>query len=329
MKRLILISFIIIIALLSACTTEESQKDYKIITTTYSEQESHLLEFSNGKMTNDKTYDLRGLEFYSNRNDLLLYSAYDNKVINAHTSESFDIPYNPYDMIDDGNEKIIVHRNGIDKDNFGIYNIIRYDENFNIIKKSADLTGVPNKILYYDNQILVLNNRRDEKQNRWTEVSVFDDENLTLIDEWIIDDMIYGFDLKIHNDDLSIFGHNSLENENLYIATLALKNSDENFMEFDQSVMWITDCFYKDELLYIVNEYSVIVINSDNKIDSVFETEMSIIDFHYVNEDLIYILHGDYDKHVFEVFTTNSSFEIIDEYPIIDIDTKPTRIVVD
>lgn len=328
MKKKILLIVVVIGLLfsLSSCYKDEENHtySYKVITTSFTDEESYLTQYHDGSVNDVTKYDIRGVEYYYVLDELYLYSAYDNDVIGTTSERSNEICSNSYGMIHDGESFIMIHRNGL-----GTYIVVKYDDDFNIIEQSDNIEGVPVGVILYNDYLLVLNNDKDDSKNRYTSIMILNNDQLIVEDDIIVEDMIYGFHIEQIDNELVVYGHDDMDEEKLYISIINIDNQTQTTMEYNEDVFWVSNSIFTEGKQYVINDYSIIVIDQNFQIEGVYNPNKSVIDFQYINEDTMYILQGDFTSNEYEVVVVNNRFELIEIFPIQYNGTKPTRIIVD
>ncbi len=325
MKKPTFISIIILIILLITITLEGI--NYKIITTSFTDDGTEILYYNNDKLVNKEHFTINQVEDTFNNGEVLIDS-YSGELIDVNNiSKKFNTYINPVDYINLNNSIYILHNEGINA-----FSIKEYSDNYELNLSTEVFKGYPRNFILYENLFYVLANEYDDESNRTVKLYIIDPNKLNYIDEIIIKDQTFGFYADEKEGNIDIYGNKSEVTKHLALSTYNLKEKKlYDFIEFNTKAIWVDKVLEIENKKYIVNSLSVIVLDNKNEITQTLKVKnKNIIDCgYYEKKEKFIILAGNYETEEYEVLTCDKNLKLLKQIKL-EIDSRrPINIIVD
>ncbi|MBN4050716.1 MAG: hypothetical protein COA82_11225 [Alkaliphilus sp.] len=323
-KNIFIMSILLIILLLINSNSVEVY--YSVIATSFSDKETDISYYENENLIKKEHYRIGGIEKTYN-NGKVLISKYSNELIDLNIRpEKFYVYKNPVDYLYFENGIYILHNEGVNS-----FSLKKYSEDYDIVLSSKIFKGYPMNFVAHHGLFYVLANVYDDVSNRTVKLYVVDSNKLEYVKEIIVKNQTFGFYVEENNNVLKIYGN---KNEDTMFLALSEYNVERNKMsnsiEFDEKALWVDEVIRIKEIKFIVNTFSVIVLNEKNEIIRTLKLEdRAIIDCEYDSREKIFIvLAGNYQKGEFEVLTYDKNLTMLSKFKLYSGSRRPTDIVI-
>lgn len=325
MKKFAFISIIILILLLFTINLEVV--NYKIITTSFTDDGTEVLYYNNDKLINKEYFTINEVEGTFNNGEVLIDS-YSGELIDVNDiSKKFNTYINPVDYINLNNSIYILHNEGVNA-----FSIKEYSDNYELNLSTKVFKGYPMNFILYENLFYILANEYDDESNRTVKLYIIDPNRLNYIDEIIIKDQTFGFYIDEKEGNIDIYGNKSEDTKYLALSTYNLKEKKlYDLIEFNTKAIWVDKVLKIENKKYIVNSLSIIVLDNRNEITKTLKVKnKNIIDCgYYEKKERFIILAGNYETEEYEVLTYDKNLKLLKQVKL-EIDSRrPTNIIVD
>lgn len=298
-----------------------------VLCTNYDLETSAVYNFKNGKSKNHKDYNIGNINgLFNSDNKYILFDTYGTKLLvdNKVNINEYSVKYNPVQIYEYNELNYILHNDTINK-----FSITTYDSNFNVKLNSSLLEGFAQNFFIKDNFIYIISNVYNDNLERNVKLYILDSNTLNFINSIDIQDMTFAFYINFNNDKIYIYGNQSEEKLNLSLCVYNLKNGLQNTTTYDKKAMWVKNVLFINDYIYILNDFSIIVLDKNLNIKQEFTIDNStFIDFYY-NKSIsqFVVLTGNYSSDEYKIIKLSNDLDIQDSFSI-NTDSKiPIKLI--
>lgn len=244
--------------------------------------------------------------------------------IHGKNPKKYVVKYNPVQLkLNESKDKhFMLHNEGIN-----LFSISTYDNNFDVLLESDAHSGYAQNFIINNNKIYVLANVYKKGGDRKVGIYTLDIDNLEVLSFTEIKGLTFAFYVRKTNDNtLKIYGNSSEKAKDTTIYTYNLSNKRTNLVvQSDIKTMWVSKVFDIDNKEIILNDFSIISLDENNKIKVEFQNNETLIELEYDKEgEIYYLLSGDIRQNKFSVSKLNNNFKVIERLPLETKDKVPT-----
>lgn len=319
---LILLTFISIFYIFNYTSDKIS-----VLCTNYDLETSAIYNFKNGKSKNHKDYSIGNINgLFNSDNKYILFDTYGTKLLvdNKVNINEYSVKYNPVQIYEYNKLNYILHNDTINK-----FSITTYDSNFIVKLNSYIFEGFAQNFFIKDNFIYIISNVYNDNLERTVKLYILDSNTLNFINSIDIQDMTFAFYMNFNNDKIYIYGNQSEEKLNLSLCVYNLKDSIQNTTIYDKKAMWVKNVLFINDYIYILNDFSIIILDKNFNIKKEFSIDNYIfIDFYY-NKSIsqFVVLTGNYSSDEYKIIKLNNDLNIQDSFSI-NTDSKiPIKLI--
>ena len=219
----------------------------------------------------------------------ILADKYGNKALllsgEEQTAKSITLDYcNIYDIKEYNGYLFILFSYAMNK-----CKVVKYDLTFNKICESVDLLGVPRNIVVFNEAVFLVANDYSNAKRRVT-LTKLSTKHLESELEVEVNSLVFAFYIEENKNDIVVIGNISEADFSLGIVNYDEKLLKKNEMEFQTPVQWVRKVVVQDDYQYILNDLSIVKLNSNYELVQTFNKDGFIIIDMTINENYLYIL---------------------------------------